>query len=429
MATRLFPPFYQFEDADGIPLVGGSLEFYAAGTLTPKDTFADAGLTIPNGTIILNDLGRSPVDIFAGVGDYRVYLKDAAGVIIGEADPFSADAAAPAPAGSGFRNLLINGDFSINQRVATSVADDAYCLDGWYVLTETGNVTVAQQSLQAFGIPTNIRLTQPDVTAKRMGLAQIVEYANCRHLKSFGAVFSGRVRHSVAAPIRYAILSWTGGADAVTSDVVLDWTNASFSAGAFFLAANVTVQAVGVVNPTPGTWTDIPSITATLSGSMNNLMVFVWTENVTAQNATLDFARMQIEPGVDASEFETLPRDVQMMHCQRYYQKTFSPGTAPAQGVEPVTAESFMQVVGASTAFAGHMVHLRAPMRTNTYTLTTYNPSSANAEIRNLTAGADCSATVAGQAGVDKFIVNATSPAGTSAGQRLLFHWTADNSL
>lgn len=430
MATRLFPPFYQFEDADGIPLVGGTLEFYAAGTLTPKDTYADAGLTIPNGTITLNDLGRSPVDIFAGSsGDYKVYLKDAAGVLIGEADPFSADAAAPIAGGSGFRNLLINGDFSINQRVATSVADDTYCLDGWYVLTETGNVTVAQQALQAFGIPTNIRLTQPDVTAKRMGLAQIVENANCRHLKNSAAVFAGRVRHSVAAPIRYAILAWTGTADAVTSDVVLDWADASFSAGAFFLAASVTVQAVGVLNPTPGTWTDIPAISSTLSSSMNNLIVFVWTENVTAQNATLDFARMQVEPGTEASEFETLPRDVQLMHCFRNYQKSFSLGTAPAQSVEPVTAESFMQVVAASTAFAGYTVHLRVPMRTNTYTLTTYNPSAANAEIRNSPVGADCSSTTAGQAGVDKFVVSATSPAGTAVGQRLLFHWTADNSL
>ena len=30
----------------------------------------------------------------------------------------------------------------VNQRQATSVADDAYCLDGWYVLTNTGNVTL-----------------------------------------------------------------------------------------------------------------------------------------------------------------------------------------------------------------------------------------------------------------------------------------------
>lgn len=54
---------------------------------------------------------------------------------------------------------------------------------------------------------------------------------------------------------------------------------------------------------------------------------------------------------------------------------------------------------------------------------------AANAEVRNNNTSSDCSATVAGSAGINKFIINATSPAGTAAGQRLLVHWTADASL
>lgn len=323
MATRLFPPFYQFEDADGAPLVGGTLEFYDAGTLTPKDTYSDAGMTIPNGTITLNSLGRSPVAIFAGVGDYRVILKDADGVVIGDEDPVTGSAAnTTTSAGSSFRNLLINGDFAINQRGHTSVNDDEYCLDRWYALTQTGAVGVAQQTVQANGIPTNLRMTQSQATAQRMGIAQIIEGNRCRFLRGGSVTFSGTVRHSIAAPIRYAILAWTGTEDAVTSDVVNDWTSASYTAGGFFNSTTLTVVAVGSVTPSSATVTALPPLTGTVSTATNNIIVMVWTEGATAQNATLDPMNLQLEPGAEATAFEYLPAAVTYTQAQRYW-RTF----------------------------------------------------------------------------------------------------------
>ncbi len=156
MATRLFPPFYQFEDGNGKPLVGGTLEFYAAGTSTPKDTFSDAGLTIPNGTITLNSLGRSPVAIFAEIGEYRIVLKDAAGTIIGDDDPVEG-APDEAPVVSTLDNtepVLFNSTFTVWQR-GTSVAIPAssstvaaiYGPDGWAMETGAGQAcTISQQA-------------------------------------------------------------------------------------------------------------------------------------------------------------------------------------------------------------------------------------------------------------------------------------------
>lgn len=429
MANRLLPPGYQIFDANGDPASGALCYTYEAGTSTPKITYSDGGGTIPNANPIVADSAGRFGNIFADFGDYRIIVQTSAGVTLFTADPvFSSDSAGTVP-GAGFRNLLVNADFSVDQRLATSITDDVYCLDCWYGLAQTGNIGITAQSLQALGIPTNIRLTQPDVGAQRIGLAQIVEAANCRYLKNADVVLSGKIRHSLAAPIRYAILSWTSTADSVTSDVVLDWTSASYTAGGFFLAANVTVQAVGTITPAANVWTSITPITSTLSASMNNIVVMFWTEGTAAQNVTLDLADIQLEAGDTATAFEQLPRDTITNHCHRYYQKSFLPTTAPAQNVEPVTAESFTQVVGASTLFAGHMVRFQAPMRNASYTLTTYNPSAANAEVRNNTAGSDCTGTAVGQAGVSKFVITATTPAGSAAGQRLLVHWTADASL
>ena len=429
MADRLLPPGYQIFDANGDPVSGALCWTYEAGTSTPKITYSDGGGTVPNANPVVADSGGRFGNIFADYGDYRIVMQTSAGVTLFTADPvFSADSAGTIP-GSGFRNLLVNADFSVDQRAATSIADDTYCLDCWYGLTQSANITIEAQKNQLIGIPTSIRLLQANATAQRMGLAQIVEAANCRYLKNADVVLSGRVRCSVAAPVQYAILAWTGTSDAVTSDVVLDWASGSYTAGGFFLGSSITVQAVGTITPAAGVWTDISTITSTLSTVCNNVIVFFWTAGVAAQNVTLDLADIQLEPGDTATAFEQLPRDTITYHCFRYYQKSFSATTAPAQNTEPATAASFFQPVGASTAFFGHQINLAAPLRTLVYTITLYNPGAANAQVRNSAASSDCTLSAAVISGTEKFLINATTPAGTTAGQRLFVHWTADASL
>lgn len=78
MATRLANPapryFYNDEDA-ALPLGGGKLFFYAPGTTTPKDTYSDDELTIPNtNPVVLSASGLQP-NVFLN-GAYRVILKD-----------------------------------------------------------------------------------------------------------------------------------------------------------------------------------------------------------------------------------------------------------------------------------------------------------------------------------------------------------------
>ena len=50
------------------------------------------------------------------------------------------------PAGLGFRNVIINGDFGINQRGFTSNSGNIYGFDRWLTLVNTGTVTHSSQS-------------------------------------------------------------------------------------------------------------------------------------------------------------------------------------------------------------------------------------------------------------------------------------------
>ncbi len=323
MTTRFFLSRQQVFDDAGNPSSGALLDFYETGTSTLKATYSDAALTVANANPVVADSAGRFGDIFLDAGDYKARLRTSAGVVVWTADPVQGDTTgATTPTLPANRNLVINGAFAINQRGATSVADDTYCLDRWYVLTSTGNVTVARQALQEFGQPNNIRLTQPDATAKRIGLAQIVEAANSQGYRNTLLTLSARVRCSVAQPIRYAVMAWDGTADSVTSDVVLDWASTSYTAGGFFLSSSLSGIVSGTITPTAGVWTDITPLVFDCPNAGNNIIVMFWTAGTLVQNGTLDISLVQLEPGNTANDFVRRSVRDELQDCQRYFFQT-----------------------------------------------------------------------------------------------------------
>lgn len=227
----------------------------------------------------------------------------------------------------GFRNRLINGCMRINQRGSTSVADDTYCFDRWYVLAQTAAITVGAQTNIESGWPYAIRLTQSQASAQRIGLAQIIESANSIDLRGKTVTFSGRVQISASSQtLRYAILEWTGTADSVTSDWVNDWTSGTFTAGNFFTSTTTTVAGAGSLALTASTSATF-SLSAAISSSATNVAVIVWTDGTQAQSVTLDLGKMQLEIGSSATEFEARSTQAEFNLCCRYYWKIGS--TAP----------------------------------------------------------------------------------------------------
>ena len=329
----------------------------------------------------------------------------------------------------GFKNRLVNGGFAINQRVGASNADDSYCLDRWYVLTQSGAIAASQLTDPETGAPTGIRLSQSQASAQRMGLAQIIESANCRDLRSVVASLAGRLRCSLSQAINFAILEWTGTADSVTSDVVNDWTDAALTAGHFFVGSNVTVAATGSVTPAAATWADFALVNKAISASCTNLIVMVWTAGTIAQNATLDLNRVQLEPGATATRFELLPPGVELVRCQRFFEKSFSTATAPAQNVGAGSGETLWisGMAGANTAQGPQ--HRFAVEKRTAPTMTIFNPAAANAQVRDRSINADCSATAVHNTNTHGFAVNCTGHTSTSVGSLMAFHWTADAEL
>ena len=237
-------------------------------------------------------------------------------------------------------NVIINGGFDFFQRNNNTVltnyvsADDTYCFDRWISLTQSNSISTYRWNLitatPAPPGPFCGRLTQSNVTAQRMGLLQIVEGVNSFPLRGQTITLQARIANA-SGNLRYAILEWTGVADTITSDVVQDWTSATYTSNNFFLSSNLIVAATGYI--TGSTWQDVV-LSATVSTACSNLIVFFWTESPVPQNGTVAIANVDCHLGTQRF-FNPRPTATELLLCQRYYEKSYEidvkPGTAQSR--------------------------------------------------------------------------------------------------
>lgn len=102
MQSFIMPaPKPQFFGANGLPLVGGKLYTYTAGTTVPRLTYSDAASTIPQtNPIVLNARGEPSTAIFWS-GSYYVELRDASDNLIYSVDNFQTASSAQVDLGAG----------------------------------------------------------------------------------------------------------------------------------------------------------------------------------------------------------------------------------------------------------------------------------------------------------------------------------------
>lgn len=220
------------------------------------------------------------------------------------------------------RNRLKNGCFRVSQRygtTATSTADDVYMMDCWYGLSQTGACTHQQVMHSSSPLYQTLEMTQGIASAQRFGCAQIIESKDCVDLNGKDVVFSCKVYSDPTTTIRCAILSWTGTADAVTSDVVNDWTSSTYTAGNFFNSTTLEVVAVGSVSAAGNMEATLTATGLVNTTTMKNLVVVVWTESAQVQNYKFSIGQCQLELGSVATLFEYEDYGFTLRKCQRYF--------------------------------------------------------------------------------------------------------------
>ncbi len=208
-------------------------------------------------------------------------------------------------------------------------------------------------------------------------------------------------------------------------------------------AANVEVPfSFPVAGPTSGSFTGAPEAVVigliTYAGSNNQgTVVDAWqagtkvstaaqTQLSATTGAHCQITNMKLEKGSVATPFVHEETSALLARAQLRYWKTFPPGTKPAQSAGLAGAKCVIAPVAASvvsTNFRPPSPMFIAP------TVTTYNPSAANANWRDVTGSADISATVDPSTAIGPTGVEVTSASVATQGHNLCIHAVLDGSL
>lgn len=204
----------------------------------------------------------------------------------------------------GFRNRILNGAMSIDQRnigaaqTFTAAAALAYCVDRWYGYCTGAGVTgqrVAGASPNQF----NYRFTGA-ASVTKIGFAQRIEAANCQDLAGTTATLSVDLANSLLTTVTWT--AWRANATDAFGTLAAP-TRTQIATGTITVNSTLTRYSVPISIPGAAT-TGIEvefSVGAQVSGT--------WT-----------IGRAQLEAGGAATPFEVRPIGMEISLCQRYYQ-------------------------------------------------------------------------------------------------------------
>jgi hypothetical protein len=231
-----------------------------------------------------------------------------------------------------YRQALINGAFDVWQRgTSFTPNDDTYTADRWTLLTETnGAWTIARNTDVPDGFTYSAKLSNV-IANNQVALVQFIENINAKKFqnKKVSLSFYAKTIGNEIANLRAAVLSWTGTADSLTSDVIATWAQDGNNPT---WATNWTMENTPTNLALTSSYQQfkIENINIDTTG-MTNLAVVIWVDDGTITSGD-DFyiTGIQLNVGEVALPFQPKSFDEELRACLRYYEKSFPYQTAPA---------------------------------------------------------------------------------------------------
>jgi hypothetical protein len=327
-------------------------------------------------------------------------------------------------------NHLLNGGFRFAQRQApgtlTTITDGGYSADRWKITRENADLQYIRQdgSSEAGLVSAYYGQFKKITNAGKFLLCQPLEYVDTLKFRGRALNFQLQMKASAAKTIKIVIveLQAAGVADTLPT-LVSSWNVDSTNPT---LGANLVAIDTPVSCSVTTAWQTF-QFTGTFPATSKNIMVMVWTDADFAANDTLSLAEAGLYLGTTLQSWAPRMIAQDELACRRYYWKSFEMNTAPVQnggtgGTLRIAALTAGATVQRSLTFRFPVEMFKTP------TMTSYNPSAANAEVRDATAGADCSSTTLAP-NQNGFWLATTGAVGSAVGNALHFHVTADAEI
>jgi len=226
---------------------------------------------------------------------------------------------------NGFKNVIINGNFSVNQRgFSSTTSSGTYGFDRWAFLASGGTVTYSTQSFTLGNAITGqesanfARLVSASHSAAGDYALLFQRIEGVRTFAGQDIVISFWAKASTGTPkVAVELVQGFGTGGSPSADVNTYVGQVTLSTS--WVRYSVTVTVPSISGKTIGT------------GSNDSLSLFLWTSAGTTfnsrtgslgvQNATIEFWGVQVEAGSVATPFERRPLQIELALCQRYYQR------------------------------------------------------------------------------------------------------------
>ena len=300
----------QFIDAAGIPLAGGFVYTYAAGTTTPQATYTDStGATANSNPIVLD--ARGEANIWLGSATYKFKLTDSNNTEIWTVDNISAPTSGLSPVLSG--NVTIDSNtagtaLTITQ-TGTGLAlkiEDQSSDPTPFVVDATGKVGIGTVS-PATSLDVNDGTIQ--LSSSGTSRATLAADASNTTLSSVGS--RGLILNANSTNLIYGTSSGYVGILNASPTVALDITGAIKTSGAATIGGNTAVTgtlsatgnistSAGNITATAGSITAGTSLTATTSASVGTTLTVDTIAEKTA-SAGVTVGGVLLKSGVTAA--------------------------------------------------------------------------------------------------------------------------------
>lgn len=397
-------------------------------------------------------LGTAPtgtsnyVTPYADTADKRVKAIDANGVI----STLNND-------GMKNRNILTNGGFAIQQRVATA----STAIAGISTTTRAG--VVADRWAVTTSVATNLNWAQIDTAGaqdvalqsrfygsiisstagKKVMISQWVLSSDMSHLRGQKVRVSIKHNQKVGAGQTYKLgllqLSASGTVDVSPAFLSGAWSTSTGTDPAWgtnIVAITPDASPTGENGTISGAFLNVTTVATTWTRSScvftvptnaKNLVVVFFSDATGGTTDNISVSEFQLTQGPDIVDFVANPFTEELLRCQAFFYKTFSYATVPVTNAG-VTTGCVKWSAGVAGAVAGTWSHhaFAVPMW-KIPTITLFNPAAANAQVRQIGATAGDCATSSGAEITTRGTGFTTTPGASAVvGTILGVHFTAE---